>query len=65
MTASGRKPRFADTTAAPRYGPTPIYGMCEAPRCRSVARTTCTACEGDFCLGHADPGEHECVDSGD
>jgi AN1-like Zinc finger len=62
VTASGRKPRFADTTAAPRYGPTPIYGMCEAPRCHSVARTTCPTCEGDFCLGHVDSAEHECGD---
>jgi AN1-like zinc finger protein len=62
MTSSGRKLRYADTTAAPRYGPTPIYGLCEAPGCESVARSTCAACEGDFCLGHVSSDEHKCVD---
>ncbi len=43
------------TTPAAKYGPTSEYGDCEAPGCRSAARTTCAQCQGEFCFGH---GEH-------
>lgn len=42
------------TTAAPKYGPTDLYGRCEFEDCRANARTTCAACDGHFCRTHAE-----------
>jgi hypothetical protein len=44
--------RYPDTTPAAKYGPTPVYGVCEAVSCAATARRTCPACEGQYCLGH-------------
>ncbi|HTZ44583.1 MAG TPA: hypothetical protein VMB79_12040 [Jatrophihabitans sp.] len=41
-----------------KYGPTPVYGLCEAEECSAKARTTCHGCGGDFCLGHAPHSDH-------
>jgi hypothetical protein len=49
---------YRDTTPAPRWGPTPVYGPCEERSCEGTARTTCDTCGGEFCLTHADHNEH-------
>lgn len=49
---------YRDTTPAPRWGPTPVYGPCEAPDCESTARRTCDTCRGEYCLGHIGHEEH-------
>jgi hypothetical protein len=49
---------FLDTTAAPKYGPTPYYGRCEAPACSATARATCPKCGGQHCLSHAGHDAH-------
>jgi hypothetical protein len=51
--------RYLDTTAAPKYGVTPIYGDCESAGCTATARMTCALCGGEHCLGHADHEQHE------
>ncbi|MFL6163319.1 MAG: hypothetical protein ACJ74U_13950 [Jatrophihabitantaceae bacterium] len=48
-----------DTTAAPKYGPTPYYGDCEAGSCPATARATCASCGGQHCLSHARHEVHE------
>ena len=52
---------YNDTTPAQKYGPTPVYGACEAVKCEAKARTTCVSCGGEFCLGHAAHVEHQSV----
>lgn len=48
------------TTAAPKYGPTKLYGRCEFEDCRANARTTCAICDGHFCRTHAEQhGPHD------
>jgi hypothetical protein len=42
------------TTPAPKYGPTNLYGGCEAPDCNGTARITCAECDGHFCRRHED-----------
>ncbi len=41
-----------------RYGPTPIYGECEAEPCARTARTTCGTCGGQFCRTHCEHDSH-------
>ncbi len=57
MRSSGPK-KAKWTDPAPKYGPTADYGDCEAAVCDSGARTTCSACDGHYCLGHAAHGAH-------
>lgn len=52
------RPKQPITTAAPKYGPTGIYGHCEVSGCRANARTTCETCDGHYCLGHAEHPAH-------
>jgi hypothetical protein len=40
------------TTPALKYGPTVLYGRCEASECEVPARATCSVCGGQFCRGH-------------
>jgi hypothetical protein len=47
------------TTPAEKFGPTAIYGTCEAEVCASTARATCAVCDGHFCLGHAAHEQHD------
>lgn len=49
---------FLDTTAKPKYGPTPDYGRCEASACSATARATCPKCGGQHCLSHAGHDVH-------
>ncbi len=46
------------TTPADKYGPTALYGECEAGDCQTNARRTCSKCGGHFCLGHATHRAH-------
>lgn len=52
------QPKYPNTTPAPKYGPTSLYGTCEFVGCGATARVTCSVCEGDFCLGHASHIDH-------
>jgi hypothetical protein len=46
------------TDPVPRWGPTPVYGECEVVDCAATARTTCTDCAGEYCLGHRQHEAH-------
>ncbi|MDQ1730471.1 MAG: hypothetical protein QOK10_630 [Pseudonocardiales bacterium] len=48
--------QWLDTTPALKYGPTDLYGSCEAEDCTDGARLTCSVCGGQFCRSH---GVHE------
>lgn len=47
------------TDPAPKYGPTTVYGECEADGCTADARTTCPVCDAHICFGHAEHARHE------
>jgi hypothetical protein len=48
--------KHRDTAPAVPFGPTAIYGDCEARGCEVSARVTCPDCAGHYCRDHA---EHE------
>jgi hypothetical protein len=52
------KPKPPVTTPAHKYGPTDLYGDCEAGSCETNARETCSVCGGHFCLRHIDHTAH-------
>ncbi len=47
------------TEPALKYGPTLVYGRCEASECEARARTTCISCKAHVCFGHSDHAAHE------
>jgi len=53
---------YSSASTEQKYGPTPVYGACEAVECPAKARTTCADCGGDFCLGHAEHDSHRAGD---
>lgn len=50
--------KHRDTTPAPPFGPTGIYGDCEAGGCGAGARVTCPKCSGHYCRAHGEHAKH-------